>query len=251
VRHPEELLADYVDGTLDKAQRAVVADHLSGCASCREEVELARAAVAAVARLDEVRVPFGATGPVLAEAGRRLDARRIAWRRLSWATGLAAAASLVLVVALSLGGGQEPATVERASAGAATGAAPAADTASRPAGFLGVERQPGVTYDDAGIASLARGAAELVQGADRASEGATGQHAFTSPDRALACVARSGGPTEDGTLVRLIEAEFEGTPAYIAVFAEGPGAGQAEDTIVVWVASKQGCTFLAGASQRI
>ena len=58
-----------------------------------------------------------------------------------------------------------------------------------------------------------------------------------------------GDPRDE--LVRLIRAEFNGTPAYLAVFLEGPGAGQAPDTVVVWVASVEGCTPLSFASQRL
>jgi hypothetical protein len=43
------------------------------------------------------------------------------------------------------------------------------------------------------------------------------------------------------TLVRLIEAEFDGTPAYFAVFLESPGAGQPPDTVVVWVTARDDC----------
>jgi anti-sigma factor RsiW len=106
--HPEELLADYVDGTLEDEQRAVVDAHLPGCATCREELELARGALAALANLEDEPVPFGVTGPVLAEAGRRFERRRVVvYERLQWAAGLAAAAALVLVVALNIGGGSD------------------------------------------------------------------------------------------------------------------------------------------------
>ena len=76
--HPEELLAGYVDGTLGTDERAVVDAHLQTCDTCREEVGLARTAVRALATLEEVPVPFGVTGPVLAEAGRRFERRRAA-----------------------------------------------------------------------------------------------------------------------------------------------------------------------------
>ena len=202
-------------------------------------------------------MPFGVTGPVLAEAGRRFERRRArSWERLSWAAGLAAAASLVVVVALSLGGASEEPALER-SADGVTGAeapAPAAtEAASGLLAFLGLERQLDVTYDDPGVRSLARDAAALVSGEHQTAEGVAGNQAFGSPDEALACVRRSGGPTTEprDSLVRLIEAEYRGTPAYLAVFAEGPGAGQPPDTILVWVASKGDCSILTIASLRI
>src|SRR3990172_7647090 len=104
--HPEELLADYVDGTLNHEQRAVVDTHLPGCATCRQEVDLARRALAALATLRDEPVPFGVTGPVLAEAGRRFERHRVVvWERLQWAAGLAAAGGLGLVGGLNIGGG--------------------------------------------------------------------------------------------------------------------------------------------------
>jgi hypothetical protein len=49
----------------------------------------------------------------------------------------------------------------------------------------------------------------------------------------------------------MIQAEFEGTPAYLAVFAESPGAGQLADHIVVWVVATEDCRILSTASARI
>jgi hypothetical protein len=43
-------------------------------------------------------------------------------------------------------------------------------------------------------------------------------------------------------LVRLIEAKFDRTPAYFAVFLQSPGAGQPADHAVVWVVAKADCT---------
>jgi hypothetical protein len=48
----------------------------------------------------------------------------------------------------------------------------------------------------------------------------------------------------------MILAEYEGTPAYFAVFAEGPGAEQPASTIVVWIASEGDCRLLSAASLR-
>jgi anti-sigma factor RsiW len=149
--HPEDLLADYVDGTLDERQRAVVDAHRVGCSSCGEEVAMARRALSALASLEDEPVPFGVTGPVLAEAGRRLEGRRtVLWERLQWAFGAAAAAALVLVVALNLGGGADPdqdaareeTTAVEAEAGAA---ATGAGESSLAFAFQGLERQEGVS----------------------------------------------------------------------------------------------------------
>ena len=120
--HPEDLLADYVDGTLAERERAVVDAHLHGCARCSAEIRQAEAARAALSELEDVPVPFGVTGPVLAEAGRRFERRRgVVWERFQWAAGLAAAAALIVVVALNVGGGDARNAATPATATAATG----------------------------------------------------------------------------------------------------------------------------------
>ena len=60
-RHPEELLAPYVDGTATPAERTAVEAHLGSCARCRDEVDLARSAHRALAALPEVRPTTGVT----------------------------------------------------------------------------------------------------------------------------------------------------------------------------------------------
>ena len=116
--HPEDLFADYVDGTLDERARADVDTHLLGCGRCRDEVRLAASAKAALVELEDRPVPFGVTGPVLAEAGRRFERRRgVTWERFQWAAGLAAAAALVVVVALNVGDGGSEDTPSSAAAG--------------------------------------------------------------------------------------------------------------------------------------
>src|SRR6185503_15614292 len=132
VSHPEDLLADYVDGTLAERERAFVDTHLDGCVRCSAEIRQAEAAKIALNELEDVPVPFGVTGPVLAEAGRRFERRRgVAWERFQWAAGLAAAAALIVVVALNVGGGdaRNAATPAAAGASGATGAAASAEAA--------------------------------------------------------------------------------------------------------------------------
>jgi predicted anti-sigma-YlaC factor YlaD len=272
--HPEELLAGYVDGTLGTDERDVVDAHLASCAACREEVELARAAVTALAALDEVPVPFGVTGPVLAEAGRRFERRRTAvWGRLQWVAGAAAAAAVVLVIALgsNLGGDDDAGQVASGAATGATGAA-AQEGAAAPRAFAGLERQVDVNYDDAGVEGLAvetatkrttlsasAGAEAGTTGATGATGGdATGEEAldaitYTGPGAALRCLRAAEAPVDDprDTLVRLIEAKYKGDPAYLAVFLEGPGAGQPADRVVVWVVGKTSCQILSGVQQRL
>jgi anti-sigma factor RsiW len=255
--HPEDLLADYVDGTLPEQERALVDAHLEGCAQCREETELARGAVTALASLPEEPVPLGVTGPVLAEAGRRFERRRTAsWRRLQWVAGAAAAAALVAVFALNGIGDPEPARdaaiVGGESAEAGGEEAPAAATAESFAPTL--EDQANVNYDADGVRSVAEDAAASERtatdggstGATGADEGGMAAELAAGPDAALACLGEAGAPLNEpnSSLTRLIEARFQRTPAYLAVFLQGPGAGQPADHAVVWVVARNDCRIL-------
>jgi anti-sigma factor RsiW len=260
VSHPEDLLADYVDGALDERERAAVDAHLLGCARCSAEVRQAGAARAALSQLENVPVPFGVTGPVLAEAGRRFERRPgVTWGRFQWAAGLAAAAALVVVVALNLGGedAQNAAAPERTTAGVAGGTgAGGAEAATPGVTFAGLERQTDVNYDDAGIQAVASEAAGAIVAAGdaRGTPAALASTVQDSKERtslARNCVDRSGVRGSNDVLIRLIEAQFEGTPAFIGVFSEGPGAGQAPDHVVVFVVAKDDCRILSTASQRI
>ena len=257
--HPEDLLADYVDGALDERKRAAVDAHLLGCARCSAEVRQAGAARAALSELENVPVPFGVTGPVLAEAGRRFERRPgVAWGRFQWAAGLAAAAALVVVVALNVGGedAQNAAAPERTTAVAGGTGAGGAEAATPGVTFAGLERQTDVNYDEAGIQAVASQAAgAIVEAGDaRGSQAAFATSAEDSKERttlARDCVDRSGVRGPNDVLIRLIEARFEDTPAFIGVFSEGPGAGQAPDHVVVFVVAKDDCRILSTASQRI
>jgi hypothetical protein len=260
VTHPDDLLADYVDGTLAERERAAVDAHLTGCARCSAEVRQAEAARAALSELEDVPVPFGVTGPVLAEAGRQFDRRPgVVWGRFQWAAGLAAAAALILVVAMNLGGedAQNTAAPERATA-TARGTGAAAPQAATPGviPFAGLERQSDVNYDEAGIHAVANDAAGAVLAAEDAGGGQAASASTVADSKqrtslARDCIDQSGVRGPNDVLIRLIEARFEGTPAFIGVFAEGPGAGQAADHIVVFVVAKNDCRILSTASQRI
>jgi len=261
--HPEELLAGYVDGTLTDPERAVVDAHLPTCERCREELELARVAVAALGSLEEVPVPFGVTGPVLAEGGRSLEKRDSKAQRYQWIAGLAAAAAIVAIIAINVGssggGGQERASVPATAGGGAAGGA--GESAK-----VKLELQPQVNYRGAeGVRALAEGAARsfasqaktqtAAPAASATSEAmdatlGVGQEKFASAAPALRCLSTAGVPLHDpaNQLVRLVEARYSGTPAYFAVFLEGPGAGQPPERVVIWAISTDTCTLLNGTS---
>ena len=103
------------------------------------------------------------------------------------------------------------------------------------------------------MAVEAAGAVEAVEAtpAPPAAFASTAQDSNERTTLAKDCVRQSGIQGPQDVLIRLIEAEFEGTPAYIAVFSEGPGAGQPPDHIVVFVVAKDDCRILSTASQRI
>jgi hypothetical protein len=244
--HPEELLAPYVDGSLDASERAAVDAHLAACARCREEVELARRAVTALSTLGEEPVPLGVTAPVLARAERAAEPRR---RSPRWAVGLAAAAALVLAGALVLP------QVLRDPAGPGPGGATmgVAENAERDAAGLAAPGLPTLEVWDADLDE--RGAKRLaLQAAEPAASPTVGEPygPTSSADEALSCLLASGAVLDDRhVLVRLISARYLGTPAYLGVFHEGPGGDEPPTRVVVWVVAREDCRILTLLSQRI
>src|ERR671911_1088548 len=167
--HPKQSLADYIEGTLADRGRPLLQEHLSTCAVCREELELARNAVSSLATLEELPVPLGVTGPVLAEAERRFERRRtVVWQRFQWGAGIAAAAALVLVVALNVGGnGADPAIrAEGRGAGVAD-----SDAAGEPEQFDVIEKRDR-NYAEADVREFAEQAARTARVGDNGEEAA-------------------------------------------------------------------------------
>ncbi len=239
--HPgDELLAAYVDGALSGPERAAVAAHLDACPACREEVDLARQAREALRALEEEPVPVGVTGPVLREvAAGAAGAPRA--RALRWLSGAAVAAAIVAVLAIALpelGGGGGPSSPPRERA--------AMQEAGLPAAADGVARAvPDLERSDRDYAPR-----DLEALAREAAAGAGGPVAAEvqvppATARAVECVLRGSDLTPEDQVVRLIEARFQGTPAYLAVALRGPGAGQPPSKVVVWVVAKEGCGPLA------
>jgi len=132
--HPGPLLTDYVDGTLGPEPRAEVESHLQGCATCREEVRLARAGKHAAAALPTPAVPSDLAERAIDEARRiarerspEVAAISSAERRRPsaprWLAAATAAAAVIIAVAL-IGPklGQSQGSVAEQAAGAAGGA---------------------------------------------------------------------------------------------------------------------------------
>ena len=250
--HPEELLAGYVDDTLSPSERAVVDAHLPGCAQCREEISLAGSVVPTLASLPEVPVPLGVTGLVLARAqGQAASRAGSRLGRVQWAFGFAAAAALLLLIVVSLphlGGGGE----QRASAPAEGGAATAPNASPTLQSSVPLEQQS-VDYDTDSVQALAQSAASAAKEAVPAADsGATQAALAAADDKAIGCLQQSGAEfSASSNLVELIDATYQGTPAYLGVFLQGPGADQPADHAVVWIVAKQGCSFLTASSLQI
>ena len=254
--HPDELLAEYVDGALAEGERAAVERHLASCERCRDEVALARAGRAALSSVTETPAPGDLGAAAIAEARRRGASHPVAggssgrpgWYR--WAGVAAGIAAALLVVALVLPHvGNAPATTE------AAGDAAAARAAVSPA--TSVETQ-NVNYDLAGVESLATSS----RGQEGAVFGSNGQAtqvpvaASVTPEKrtsfadAVTCLDRAftaptGQQAPEGQLVRVIQARYRGVPAVLGVYLLSPGAGQPADIVRVSVASSRDCSILA------
>jgi anti-sigma factor RsiW len=248
--HPEDLLADYVDGSRSSEDRAVVEAHLASCPRCRDEAELARGAVSALRSLPEVAAPPGLGQAAIdeAETGRSasgavvsLDSRR--YRFLA----VAAAAAVVAVIAFSLPsiiGRNHPAGSVDTGATAEGNQNPAAPQASK---SLSVEIQQ-TDYNATSAGKLAATAAAQSR-ISSPSASYAGSSSLADTQSALSCIgdAFSGIP---GSPIRLIQARFNGRPAYVGVFTEGP-AGHPADAVSVRVAAVDGCSLLTYTKVKI
>jgi hypothetical protein len=260
-RHPEELLAAYVDGSLADRALADVEKHLAECGSCREDVRLAEAARLRLRALPEVDVPAasgralvhaldheGATAraPRASEAGepggrpRRGDGGR-------WLAGLAAAAAIVGLIAVAL-----PRLSSNESSGSSTARASneqAADAAAPAPGGSGppiVERQD-TDYEPADVAALADAAARApTSGA--APEGAESRQP-PGAEQAIACIRRWASAAQGATTTRVIEATYQGRPAYLGVARQTP-PGEGSDRILVWVLAREACELISFTQRR-
>ncbi len=235
--HPEHLLAGYVDGSISPRDRAAVDAHLHACARCAREVRAAAEARAALAALPTVTAPAGVADAALAEAGistRHRTSGPPAWYRWGGIAAAAAAGLLVLALALpKLGTNANDAASEPSRAEAA-----APGTTS--AGVSVVLETSDVDYTPDSLEALATdfaAAPDEGQGRPVAEPGGTGRAA-----RATACLAEAVRPTP-GDPVRLIEASFQGTPAYLGFYERGSGG----TSILVVAADATTCTPLSAS----
>ena len=256
--HPEELLAGYVDGSLPARDRAAVDTHLGACSRCRGEVSLARSARSALGALPELPVPDGIATLAIEEsrgaAAPAAGGGPPRWYRVAGIAAAAAAALVVLTLTLPhIGQGDDAGGASRAAGTGSKVEGPTALSAPR-----GVEVQH-VNYDNDSLSALstsyARDAAAAGGNAETTSSPGSGEFATTqgTPKQAagaLACIQRSA-PDATGQLTRLIRARFQGTPAYLALFLDGPGAGQPADTVIIWVFAADDCRILSSSQAKL
>jgi hypothetical protein len=251
--HPEELLAGYVDGTLLPPERVAVDTHLSSCDRCRREVALAAAARRAVGALADVPAPAGVASRALEEAGaiavRGRDGVDRIPRTYRFAAVVAAVAAVALVLLVVL---PKPRGTENDGREAAAARGGQASETFAGAGAQALEIQD-TDYDAASLETLANRSKQATALASPTAADAAAAPRFGTYDqtgKALACLQR-GAPDAGNGLTRLIQARFQGTPAYVAVFLQGPGANQPPDKVTVWVVAKKGCRILSFVQAKI
>jgi hypothetical protein len=273
--HPEGRLAEYVEGTLDPAERAGVEDHLGRCDRCRGEVDLAREARAVLGGLPELEAPAG----LGMDVRRRARAGRAAspvWRVVA---PVAAAAVLIaggFVVIRSLGDGAEQGAGSAAQEGGAGGgdaeggAPPASEglplegEAADASRFVTLDlprySRTDDNYNQAGLVVLARGLrdearATLDRGLARTADSFYSAFKVASLPGDLRpvyrCVVAEVPPDQLIVPFTILEASFEDEPAYIASFLQGPAPDQPYDRLVIWVVGRDDCGLRSLASQRL
>jgi anti-sigma factor RsiW len=252
--HPLDQLAPYVDGSLTIQERVEVERHLASCAQCRSEVAAASEARAALRSMPEVEVPTD-LGALALEAMDAREAHHSGPPRWVRAMPLVAAAAVVALLAITLPriGGGEPTSSGEADQGLA--AAPAARD-------LRLE-VVATDFDATSLQAEAQASAARFADAEGASE--PQEHAaLASPigaaDAKVVGAARSAEALRclrtafegfTGDPIRLVEASFEGTPAYLAFVLEGPGADQPADQMTVWVADRDDCSIVSLTAVRL
>jgi Putative zinc-finger len=235
--HPDDLLAEYEDGALADGERAVLERHLATCARCRDEVALAQRARRALADLPDAEAAPTIGGTAIQRASE--GSKRPVWYR--WGAVAAGVAAAIVALALILPN-VGSVGADRAQPAAASAEAGASGPPTTVSAATGIEHQ-GTDYDAMSVAELARsygGRAYAV------SLSAGGQNQVPAPQdssfgSASTCLAQAAGSGE-GVLIRLVDARFQGTPAFLGVYLTSPGAGQPADAVRVLVVRKDDCS---------
>jgi hypothetical protein len=269
--HPEELLAEYVDGSLAADDRATVERHLASCSICADEVAIAKQARTSLAELPEVPVPFGLEQRILQRTRR--EARwtsPFAWK----AARLAAVAAAVVGVGTAIflgsirGGEEAPTPVAERQRGET-----AEDTSGTPApsgaqGAVTAEAAAYPRYSESGrnytartLAVSARAFADEATAAVNQGFPPTAREFYGDVDlrvrirdrsaKAVECV-NTGVPPDRTVVPFIIEAaSFDRKPAYLVVYLQGDDAETPYDRIQVVVVHRDTCGVLHFARQNL
>lgn len=275
--HPEELLAGYVEGTLGAGERARVDAHVRACDGCRDELDLAATARGALASLPELDAPRGIP---LGVRRRAKGTQSRAWRLVATAAAAVILAGGTILVfsqidmgtdqQASEGDAQMPAPAAEAPAGDQGGAGSAADEETAATGggkaasvlaappVLPIYVESDRNYLPEDLAPLARRLRDDANQAVRSglAETATAFFEEFDPDefipdvrQAVRCVLADVPPQQLIVPFRIEAATFEGAPAYVATFLQGPAPDVAYDRIVMWVVHRETCGLMSLASQ--
>ncbi len=273
----KELFVDYVDGTLGSDATAQVEAHLEGCATCREEVRLARMGARAAGSLPEPAPPAGLAERAIAEANRVAGERHPEVEAISsshrrrpnaprWAAIATAAAVVIAIALIGPKLGQAPSTVAQEGAAGARVVPAAYPRPSAVAiqhtnyttdGLVKTTQRLRSAAVEAGTAEV-DGDATMAPSMSDAAAGFSAQGSLTAADSwsvrrvpsATSCLTRAFGDPQ-GTLWRIILARFEGQQAYIGAYLVSPGAGLPATELRIDVASVRGCDILAQTFARI
>jgi len=239
--HPEELLAEYVDGSLEQDERAAVEAHLAGCEQCRDEVGAARRVRGALAALPEVELPEGFRADRRARRVRPASGgRHERLRRTLVGVGAAAASIAAIVgVAVLIGNGGGGSSSPSATSGG------------------GVHSAASTAYDKARVDQLANSLAATSTKDTFGSENTAGAQTRTPtssnvglepdapvpPRPSVTCIPGAGSlPKSAHPLQTISRATFNGTPASIGAYRVG-------HSIRVVVASRSDCSVLYTTSR--
>ncbi|MDP9296945.1 MAG: zf-HC2 domain-containing protein [Actinomycetota bacterium] len=260
--HPDDLLASYLDGTLDPRQRAEIDAHLAGCERCRADLRSALRARSELRGAPEAEMPpdlrerilaTTASRPVSAPTAPTASLEQVRVRRrpapAAWLAGIAVVAAVLIgfFVFAGLQGTSSPTVALSGRAAESGGNAPAPAFNSGGGAPGGLVIQPGMNYDEAAIQQLAASAAA---GKTPATPAQSGASSIGDPSAATACLTKGAKISGSELAIQLIQAKFGGKPAYLGIFRLSV-PGDAPDRVEVWVVSKADCSVLSFAQQLV
>lgn len=237
--HPEELLAAYVDGSLDPPDREATEAHLATCASCREEVEYAAAARVALGDLPQLDSPGLDMRDLPGLEGEARDSGS-RWQRVAWSAGLAAAA-VVAVVFLFTGGLLQGDRDQVATRGAPASIVAETPIAVQRGGDRTQESLDALARDLAGSVADSSAPSDDGEAATRAPTaglGALESAEYSAPEigQVITCLRQGAALGPENPATYLEEATLDGTPVYVGAFVVAGVEGTAGHLELIAVA---------------